>query len=289
MSWAKARVVAAAVLAAISFVYLAAAYRLTKVRELQLDESTFSYRRQLTNLFRLKRARVQRQEDSRTTEEIAPAPPRASWGGNAVSSVNAKFAADPKLRAQAVAYLRSAYLRRYAQFFHEQNVPDEQVDRILGLLESTAAEGAGYDALASGEQPILPRSFYNQLTALVGSSTIAQQFAEYDRSSEVSQDTADLAGDLYSSDDPLSAQQGVELNRILADSSSEYRSGGVASNQSVNWNLVLLQAQEILSPTQLDMLKARVTLWSGPKWRVPYNVRVGPPPVMHYLATIEQK
>ena len=84
-----------------------------------------------------------------------------------------------------------------------------------------------------------------------------QQLRQYERSLPVRSLIVDrLGGALAATATPLTARQGEQLTQVLANANSQYRSGGAAMKDTIDWDAVLAQAPGLLSATQLEVFKA---------------------------------
>lgn len=91
-------------------------------------------------------------------------------------------------------------------------------------------------------------------TDLLGAAA-SQQVQDYERSLPARAVINGVAGNLYYTSTPLTAEQGEQLTQILASSSAAYQKGQAARISEVDPAAVLAQAAQFLVPRQLESLR----------------------------------
>jgi hypothetical protein len=185
--------------------------------------------------------------------------------------------ADPQAgadRRAAVAELHSRYMRAYRDNLDGQwgllyqllGLSQVQIEKLKDLLAQReenditveqTANRRGLDESSPEIQALddeLDRQNKAAIAALLGPQGYAQ-FRDYYHDRAVLPVVSDLAGDLFSTDSPLSAPQAHQLIGILADS-SEKKEGSTVVKDTVNWDKAIAGAQAILSQPQVAALAA---------------------------------
>lgn len=187
----------------------------------------------------------------------AAAPASARTGPISLAAVHVNH---PELANLWIAAQKATLNQNYGPLFQALGLSSERAEQLKTLMarqiarhsdieDATTAKGLDYHAPEVRE---LLRQTDAQITAaeaaLLGPDRF-QQLQNYQRSLAPRGMVDGLAGAVAFSD-PLTAQQGNELTRILANASPAYRAGSPANFQEVDWSLVDDQARTVLSPAQ---------------------------------------
>jgi RNA polymerase sigma factor (sigma-70 family) len=134
---------------------------------------------------------------------------------------------------------------------------EDKLLKIPSIL--TVPSPSGEVILALDDKAPLGASRSDAFRAAMGESTF-QQFQDYskerNRLSAATYVTDRVASDTYFTATPLTSGQASQLTRILAENSSESQDGGAATRvAAIDWDTVLKQAKDVLSPAQLASLE----------------------------------
>jgi len=143
--------------------------------------------------------------------------------------------------------------------------PDQQAQFLavlarrsdLGLTWYSAPDTGSPAASIAGSADLLsPDEVASQLQGLLGDAGY-KAYQDFNRMGGAVDLTQKLAGSLYATDAPISQAQAAQLVQILAQSSPDYQNGkGLWDPSQVGWDRALANAQTVLSPPQLDALRA---------------------------------
>jgi len=193
-------------------------------------------------------------------KKSAPAPVRPS--------MEELLAQEPKLQTLYLASQRAGLATRYGPLFEALHLTPEQIaqfeDLILKRVENSMDLENAMQSLPGADNSRAAATLERQSAEEIRSAQIAllgadgyEQLRQYKRSGPVRLLIVDrLGGALAATETPLTAQQGEQLTQMLANASSQYRSGGVAMTDTIDWDAVLAQAPGLLSATQLEVFKA---------------------------------
>jgi len=178
----------------------------------------------------------------------------------------ALLATDPKLYALEATAFRAGLGWKFGPFYRARNLASEKVAALEALAvrhhetendikavasaQNEAADGPAVTALEKQENDQYDAS----LRALLG-ETDFQSFKYYDRAAPVYGIVDYLANNLALSSEPLTTPQVDQVLKILADSSSNYQRGGVATRMTIDWPTAMGQAEGVLSPAQFEVLQ----------------------------------
>jgi len=177
-------------------------------------------------------------------------------------------------RASAIAELHSRYMRAYRDNLDGQwgllyqllGLSQGQIEKLKDLLAQReenditiqqTANRRGLDESSPEIQALddeLDRQNKAAIAALLGPQGYAQ-YRDYYHDRAILPVVSDLAGNLFSTDSPLSAPQAQQLIGILADS-SEKKDGPTVVKNTVNWDKAIAGAQAALSQPQLAAFTA---------------------------------
>jgi len=147
---------------------------------------------------------------------------------------------------------------RYGALFKALNLSPAQLDAFRRIMDAAAQPmnlmvPAGQYALSPSAEHLSEDQKNAQLQDLLGPQGF-QQYLDATRLAPLRGLVAQLAAASYYTPTPLTADQGAQLQSLLAAQSSTYADGGVANPGSVDWNQAMTQAKGILSPSQLASL-----------------------------------
>jgi hypothetical protein len=185
--------------------------------------------------------------------------------------------ADPQsesARAGATAALHARYMKAYRDnlgvqwglLFRLLGLSQDQTEKLKDLLVQReenditvqqAANRRGLDESSPEIQALddeLDRENKAAIAALLGPQGYAQ-FRDYYHDRAILPIVSDLAGELYSTDNPLSAPQAQQLIGILAGSSDK-KNGSTVVKGTLNWDEAIAGAQASLSQPQVEALAA---------------------------------
>jgi hypothetical protein len=214
-------------------------------------------------------AEAKRARERLLARPAAPKPPAPRRARAGAPNVNALLRNNPKLQTLYFNSLRAQQRNNYAPFFHTLGLSPEQIEkmedlnlqaaeRIMDLRWAAQSEGTG-----TGDPAYLAlqQQVRDQLAAdtrnLIGEAGY-QQLQQLERAGPVSYVVGELGAAVAATPTPLSAEQGAQLTQILANASSGYQSGKVATLDTVDWDAALGQAQGILSEPQMMALQTTV-------------------------------
>jgi len=193
----------------------------------------------------------------------------------AAKAALSRSSGDAEVRAQQEVRLKNlhAWLElRNGSFYRKLGLAPDQVDkferlsiahwmRMQDIVEGARDQGvSGSDSVVGLLQGQENAQFEKEEASLLGEEAY-QQLREYDRTLEARTLVSGVAGNVYYTSSPLTAEQGDQLAQILAKNSASYQQGGDAGPNDINLATTLSQAAEFLSPTQIAALKN--SLWAS--------------------------
>ena len=186
----------------------------------------------------------------------------------------------PGFASMEVGKFRAALSLRYGAFYRARNLSEEQIAKFETALTEgyqgvvdiwSAASSLGIGSV--GDTPTStslarmtsdPLKAANEnVKALLGEDGF-KEYEQFDRTKTAREFTATVAGSVYGTEAPLTAQQGEALTRIL-DSNTKTVKIRMADDGSqpiyslsevTDWDAVNSQARAVLSPSQLKVLRA---------------------------------
>ena len=176
--------------------------------------------------------------------------------------------------SSAAATLHARYMKAYRDnlggqwglLFQLLGLSQDQIEKLKDLLAQReenditvqqTANRRGMDVSSPEMQALddeLDRQNKAAIAALLGRKGYAQ-YRDYYHDRAVLPIVGDLAGDLYSTESPLTAPQAQQLIGILADS-SDRKDGSTVVKGTVNWDKAIGSAQASLSQPQVAALAA---------------------------------
>ena len=181
--------------------------------------------------------------------------------GQKPTEVNWTLSQNPEVRAALSTWMKSAFDATQGAFYRSAGLTLQQISSLQDLLlQQNINLGSATVTLRPKDVPL--SAIYDSIHDVLG-DTAYQQFQQYQRTQLVRTIAVGLAGAVYNTDTPLSAQQADQLTQILANNSPSYLQGGTALPNSVNWNAALTQAQYFLTPQQLAALKNEAAILGG--------------------------
>jgi hypothetical protein len=217
---------------------------------------------------RIATAERQRAESQATLDGLRAAPAAVPAPAATMPRTDELLARDPTLRALYWAAKRADQTVRYGPLVSALHLTPEQTAKFTDLMikrEEQRQDMLG--ALNTLQDPnnmpsaakLLGQAaeeFKAAQITLLGMEGYAQ-LDQYERSLAVRFTIVDSLGEeLARTNTPLTGQQAERLTQVLANASSEYRKGGSATQDTLDWAAVLAQAPGLLSAEQLDAFKA---------------------------------
>ena len=177
---------------------------------------------------------------------FGPEPPGSRARGRAL------LAAYPEIKELVVREKRAFFAGMYHRLYQELGMTDAQVEAfeqiMIGGVSTTY--GAGTDTVTLDAAPAMPWAEKEQrIRQLLGERDF-QRFDEFQRSPQDSR-IVQLASALYFTDTPLTAEQGAQLQKVLAECNRTGRDQLPAEY----WATVRGQAAAFLSEPQLAALR----------------------------------
>jgi RNA polymerase sigma factor (sigma-70 family) len=201
-------------------------------------------------------AELRANQGRRTAVDIA----KAGIVGTAPSAgkaIKATPAADPKLRGDLEVWFRGLAAIQFGPFFASAGLTADQQARLLDLLVLQKTLMLGSVVTSLRPDSVSSEEIDQQIQEFLAGANASQQYQDYVRTVDLRPVTFVLAASLASSDTPLTASEGEQLTQILAANSP---AGQPMSPQTVNWDGVLGQARQVLTPPQLAALKSEAAL-----------------------------
>jgi RNA polymerase sigma factor (sigma-70 family) len=164
---------------------------------------------------------------------------------------------------------------RYARLYHDLSLKPEQIasfENAMAERDQSVVDvniEAANQGLSADDNPAISRikveayeALNKKLQALLGDSGLTE-YRQYEKETKTRDFVAAFAGNLYFSDTPLTANQGAELARALKTATQTkmipMKDEGLktiyTSREEIDWVTVTAQTQNILSPSQLAVLK----------------------------------
>jgi hypothetical protein len=211
-----------------------------------------------------RQALEQQAQAAASAEPAAAAAPAATLGSSATRS--AWLAAHPEARRQYLQAFRAGLSTTWGLLFQAMNLSPDRLEKLKDLLAQrednditveAAAAAQGADESAPAIQALddrLDAANKAALKDLLGKANYAA-VRNYMHAEEIIPLVDQLAGSVYPSSTPLTADQAMGLTQALADSSQKKDSGRVIDG-TVNWDEALARAQSILAPGQFATFTA---------------------------------
>jgi RNA polymerase sigma factor (sigma-70 family) len=177
------------------------------------------------------------------------------------------LAAHPEARPLLEQVLRNYVAVRYGPFLRSLGLAPAQIEQIESRLMETdpgivipSKSGDPLDFSLTDNAPQSKEEMQDQMREAMGDS-IYQQFRSYasnrDRLNGAQMVADRVASDTYFTATPLTGNQAGQLLQILANNNPNYQNGGTTNQMaSFDWDAVLSQAKEVLSPAQLSSLES---------------------------------
>lgn len=177
---------------------------------------------------------------------------------------------DPEVQRRRIEMERLGLGLRFSQFYRNLNLTPEQVARFEARWIEGRQEGADIlaAAKANGVDPNDPAiaalakegklKYENDLRAILGEAGLAE-LQNYERGYAAREVVGGLLANLMFAGTPLSTEQVNQLTRTIAEQSAGYQKGERVAERGndVNWAGVIAQAQQFLSPAQVDQVRAQ--------------------------------
>ena len=170
--------------------------------------------------------------------------------------------ANPEARRLLVEYTRARTDGAWGPLLKSLRLTQEQIgafhaahEAAAGLYFGQTTGDVSMSMFLTEEGRISPTELNARVWAVLGEDGY-RQWQEFNRVSPATSATANLAGDLYWSDSPLSRAQAERLTAILVDNSPDYAAGQNINLNKVNWPAALAQAGAVLDDPQLATLVA---------------------------------
>jgi RNA polymerase sigma factor (sigma-70 family) len=169
---------------------------------------------------------------------------------------------NPEVRHMLVDYTRLRSRYDFAPLMQSLRLTPQQIEAVVdaaefggGLYFGNAANDFAITLSLSGEAGESPRrQAESRVRAVLGEEAF-RQYEELKRIRPATQTVAELAGNLYWSDAPLTAPQAEQLTKLLAGSSGEFANGRPVEAAKLDWNQVTSGARTILADAQFSALQ----------------------------------
>ncbi len=173
------------------------------------------------------------------------------------TETNAYLARHPELRDALRRELRATVAGRYGSFFRAHQLSPIQIERFLDLAGPMF--GMGYRfvgtngaSLQYGPPNSERAAARKELQAMLGEDGFRDLTTLFEAGLQVIKIPTELAGALYYTPTPLTAEQADRLQRILRDRQVR---PDPTSPMGLDWNAIVSDAAEILTEPQMMMLK----------------------------------
>jgi RNA polymerase sigma factor (sigma-70 family) len=177
--------------------------------------------------------------------------------------------ANPEVQRTRIEMERLSLGIRYSQLYRNLNLTPEQITRFEARWVESRMESADIfsAAQANGVAPNDPailalageakKKYEEDLRAVLGETGYAE-LTRYERSYPAREAVGALSGNLAFAGTPLTRDQINQLTLAIAGQSAGYQKGERVADRGadVNWPAVATQAQQFLTGTQLDALRA---------------------------------
>lgn len=207
---------------------------------------------------------------SSTSPSPAPAvstPPAADLAEMKADEFAQAVLSDP----QSIQLLAQLYRldagRKYAALYGQIGWTAVQISQFEVILEAFTVEDLrlqGGAQIKTGALTLTPEiaaqlqqtrgEFENRLRATFG-DTVLQEFLAFERTSDARAVADEIARRVYFTASPLTARQAAELVGILQANTQSFESGRTLADRLVNWDRVMTQAGDLLTPAQLTALR----------------------------------
>jgi hypothetical protein len=208
--------------------------------------------------------RTSRSTSAGQTSETGKSPTKTAASG----TLTEILVRNPEFQnAQAKLY-RSGLGLAYGRFYQSLKLSPAQIvafenamsDYMQTHLETAAVVSENGMASDDPKLAALLKSPLEKLNAEL-KSAIGERgmmgLGPYDQATGARDTVGALAGNLYYTDLPLSAAQADQLTKIVAANTGEMAAKGLrAAPRQVNWTTVLSQAEGVLAPAQLTVLRS---------------------------------
>jgi hypothetical protein len=176
-------------------------------------------------------------------------------------------ASSPEYQQMAQRQYQKGLPLEFGLLYRKLGLSQEKIDRLEPLLVEaqqlmwdtmSAARSTG---LSTGDASLTKlrvpeaQDVYGRIQALLGEADF-KDYMEYTQSAQARQTVSLLAGNLYYTEQPLTAGQAdVLLKLIKANSGTGTVSGMVSAGPVVDWEKVFTQSQGMLLPQQIATLR----------------------------------
>lgn len=207
----------------------------------------------------------QQLKEQEAAEEVARAATAKRANNNSYAQTQAKLIAnDPEYQKLYLAQRRTVYTAYYRRLYKKLGLTQEAIRAFEDLI--SAREETSLDLMASAEsqglkfsdpvyaktQEAATKESADKLTTLIGKEGY-DAFVQYrkDIGSPIAcATTTSLASALFYTETPLKVEQADQLVKIVDANTTRQK-----AKAETNWETVLTQAETILTPEQLAMLK----------------------------------
>jgi hypothetical protein len=175
---------------------------------------------------------------------------------------------DPVVQQHQLQKGRAQMNSDYSPLFRRLHLTPAQVGQFLDATSRQYETSLDLTAIVkaqnlSREDPLIERlrkqaddACQTEISAMLGPESYAA-YRDYERTISVRPMAADLVGAATLQGVPLTSAQTEELVQTIADGSVRYRDGGSVKLADIDWNAVDAKAAGFLSPSQLELLRAK--------------------------------
>lgn len=188
-------------------------------------------------------------------------------GATRATTITALLSSHPKLLDLHLRSFRASLTGRFGVFYQMAGLSPEQIIKFEDLAQRHEAETIDLAATAAAQgldnsDPAIDAVRKEQSEQLRASQIALLGDAGYQQLQQFNRAQGALvlvngASQLGAANDAYAYTQAGQLMQILANASPRFQQGGSFDPNSVDWNSVVAQAATVLSPKQLDTLKAQ--------------------------------
>ena len=195
------------------------------------------------------------------------APSAAAVASGDDPELAARLAANPELFALGVRVYRANLRLHYGLLYQSLGLSPAAIEKFEDLMTAHQEEELDLNAAATarglavsdpavvGLRDQSDAQLRAAQAALLGTAGY-QQLLQINRAQPVEDIVTNVATTVALTASPLTAAQAGQLTRFLAEASSNYQSGDAADPSTINWDLVLSQAQGVLTREQYEALQS---------------------------------
>ena len=199
-------------------------------------------------------------QSAAAAEAVAEQPDSTGWDPIAQGTIF--MTQHPSVERSLEAYAKARAHFRYSAIYQSLGLRPDQIDEFQILLSRGIGMGASssegeysnrwLSLMTKGPLPSSPE-YSERMRALIGEDGM-KKLSQYGRTEPARDLTVKVAGELWSTETPLTSQQADRLVEIFTQHRSWQAAMAGSQGPGYDWNAILAQTSSFLSGTQLAVL-----------------------------------